>query len=309
VTPGRTGRGARPGRTAEPAAAAGKEKLQKILARAGLGSRREIERWIEAGRVEVNGHGARLGDRAGPEDAIRLDGRPVDVGAAVSGRVLLYHKPVGEVTTRSDPEGRPTVFRSLPPLPGGRWIAVGRLDLNTLGLILFTNDGALAHRLMHPSTGLEREYAVRVRGDPDALVLERLLRGVELDDGPARFEAIAAGGARGANRWFHVLLREGRRRLVRRLWESQGLEVSRLIRVRFGPLVLPRGLPAGRWREATAEELRALYRAAGLAPPGGAGGLPRPAKATKSTKSTKSTGSTGSAGRRRIPAGTQRRRR
>ncbi len=248
------------------------EKLQKILARAGFGSRREIERWIEAGRVQVNGRSARLGDRARAADAILLDGRPVDVVAPATepARVLIYHKPAGEVTTRRDPEGRPTVFRTLPPVRSGRWIVVGRLDFNTLGLMLFTTDGELAHRLMHPSTGLDREYAVRILGDPDALVLERLLRGVNLDDGPARFEAIAEGGARGTNHWYHVVVREGRRRLVRRLWESQGFPVSRLIRVRFGPLALPRGLPPGRWRESTPAELQALRQVAGLKASGAA---------------------------------------
>lgn len=248
------------------------EKLQKILARAGFGSRREIERWIEAGRVQVNGRSARLGDRARAADVILLDGRPVDVVAPATepARVLIYHKPAGEVTTRRDPEGRPTVFRTLPPVRSGRWIVVGRLDFNTLGLMIFTTDGELAHRLMHPSTGLDREYAVRILGDPDALVLERLLRGVNLDDGPARFEAIAEGGARGTNHWYHVVVREGRRRLVRRLWESQGFPVSRLIRVRFGPLALPRGLPPGRWRESTPAELQALRQAAGLKASGAA---------------------------------------
>lgn len=267
------------GRRAAPAPA---EKLQKILARAGFGSRREIERWIEAGRVQVNGRSARLGDRARAADVILLDGRPVDVvaPAAEPARVLIYHKPTGEVTTRRDPEGRPTVFRSLPPVRGGRWIVVGRLDFNTLGLMLFTTDGELAHRLMHPSAGLDREYAVRILGDPDALVLERLLRGVDLDDGPARFEGVAEGGARGTNHWYHVVVREGRRRLVRRLWESQGFPVSRLIRVRFGPLALPRGLPPGRWRESTPAELQALYRAAGLETPAA---RPRATPATPAT--------------------------
>ncbi|HEB80948.1 MAG TPA: pseudouridine synthase [Chromatiales bacterium] len=291
------------GRRAAPAPT---EKLQKILARAGFGSRREIERWIEAGRVQVNGRSARLGDRARAADAILLDGRPVDVAAPVAepARVLIYHKPAGEVTTRHDPEGRPTVFRTLPPVRNGRWIVVGRLDFNTLGLMLFTTDGELAHRLMHPSTGLDREYAVRILGDPDALVLERLLRGVDLDDGPARFEAIAEGGARGANHWYHVVVREGRRRLVRRLWESQGFPVSRLIRVRFGPLALPRGLPAGRWRECKPEELQALCQAAGLGVSGAASRkASRPASKSVSRATSKASfitpSGSGAPGRRR----------
>src|SRR4030095_7228165 len=172
------------------------ERVQKLLAEAGHGSRRGIEEWIRAGRVTINGKPAALGDRASLDDAICLDGRPLDLGGrAGNTAVLLYHKPVGEVTTRSDPEGRPTVFERLPPPPGGRWIVVGRLDVNTSGLLLFTNDGELAHRLMHPSSEVEREYRVRLRGTPPGPVLERLRRGVQLDDGPARFDRIEAESA------------------------------------------------------------------------------------------------------------------
>jgi 23S rRNA pseudouridine2605 synthase len=243
-----------------------KERLQKILARAGLGSRREIERWIEAGQVAVNGKIAQLGDQAGEEDRIRVRGQRVQWPASQRRRVLAYHKPPGEVTTRLDPEGRPTVFERLPTLRIGRWIAVGRLDVSTSGLLLFTNDGALANKLMHPSTELEREYAVRVRGEVGADALARLQAGVMLDDGPARFEALTAAGGSGANRWYRVTLREGRNREVRRLWESQAVAVSRLIRVRYGPVALDRFLRPGHWRELERADLRALYAAARLAP-------------------------------------------
>ncbi|HHM06328.1 MAG TPA: pseudouridine synthase [Gammaproteobacteria bacterium] len=245
------------------------ERIQKALARAGLGSRREIEAWIAAGRLTVNRRVARLGDRVRPGDDVRLDGRSVTVRAAseLPPKTLLYHKPVGQLCARRDAECRATVFDALPGLRDGRWISVGRLDINTCGLLLLTSDGELAHRLMHPSTEIEREYAVRVLGEVDALMLERLTKGVELDDGPARFQKITVGGGQGANRWFHVVLREGRRREVRRLWESQGLKVSRLIRVRFGPLRLESTLRPGRWRELDPAESTALYRAAGMRAP------------------------------------------
>ena len=244
------------------------ERLQKILANTGLGSRRELERWIAAGEVSVNGRVASLGDRAALDDDLAVRGRFYRVVAddVQPRRVLLYHKPIGEVTTRDDPEGRRTVFDSLPRLHHGRWIAVGRLDINTLGLLLLTNDGELANALMHPSSSLERQYAVRVNGRVDDAVLERLSSGVELEDGAARFERIVAeGDGDGANRWFRVSVGEGRNRLVRRLWESQQLQVSRLIRVRYGPIALPRWLARGRVHELPPEEVVDLARAAGLA--------------------------------------------
>jgi 23S rRNA pseudouridine2605 synthase len=235
-----------------------------------LGSRREVERWIVEGRLAINGVRARLGDRAGPRDRVSLDGRLLALEAqheAVAARVLAYHKPAGEICARRDPQGRPTVFERLPRLKGARWIAVGRLDLDTSGLLLFTTDGALARALMHPSTEVRREYAVRVRGalPPDALAL--LTRGVRLADGLARFDEVVEEGGTGSNRWYRVSLREGRKREVRRLWESTGCTVSRLLRVRFGPIELPRGLARGRTRELGVADTAALYAAARLPVP------------------------------------------
>lgn len=242
------------------------EKLQKVLARAGLGSRREIEQLIAQGRVQVNGEPAKLGDRVTGQERIRFNGRlvPREKLVADSRKVLMYHKPVGEISTRDDPEGRATVFDNLPKLGSGRWISIGRLDLNTLGLLLFTNDGELANRLMHPSWAQEREYAVRIFGEVSNDVLKRLQTGVELEDGPAKFESITVRGGEGGNQWFHVTIREGRRREVRRLWESQGVQVSRLIRVRYGPISLPKDLPRGKWRFLEPEQVDAMAREVGL---------------------------------------------
>lgn len=234
------------------------ERLQKMLANSGHGSRRQIESWIAAGRVTVNGRVAQLGDRAEATDDICLDGDVLATGAAGACEILLYNKPAGEVTTRSDPERRPTVFDRLPSLQTGRWIVVGRLDVNTTGLLLFTTDGALAHRLMHPSSQIEREYLVRVAGDPDGNVLERLRRGVVLDDGAARFDRLEAGGRSASHSWFRVVLHEGRNREVRRLWAAVGFEVSRLSRLRFGPVVLPEGLKPGHWQRLDASQTRVL---------------------------------------------------
>jgi 23S rRNA pseudouridine2605 synthase len=232
--------------------------LQKLLAAAGLGSRREIEGWIAAGRISVNGQVAKLGDRAGPSDSILVDGRPVERPTAGKPRVLLYHKPVGELVTRSDPEGRRTVFSQLPP---GRWIAVGRLDLNSSGLLLLTDSGDLANRLMHPRYGLEREYLARVRGELKPEELKRLLEGILLDGIPARFERIESHReSEGSNRWYRVVLQEGRNREVRRLFEALGHPVSRLSRVRYGPVELPPDLAAGQWRELAGKEVNGLFR-------------------------------------------------
>lgn len=243
-----------------------------MLAAAGFGSRREIEGWISAGRVSVNGRVARLGERIGAADRVALDRRPLRLERAATERqrVILYHKPEGELTTRKDPEGRPTVFEALPRLRRSRWISIGRLDFNTSGLLLFTNDGELANRLMHPSRGIEREYAVRVLGKITEQQLSALTGGVRLDDGMAKFDALHDAGGEGANHWYHVLLREGRKREVRRLWEAVGVTVSRLIRVRYGAIALPRQLPRGAWRDATDDELQALRTLAGTNPPGAA---------------------------------------
>ena len=240
------------------------QKLQKVLANLGLGSRRKMERWIEEGRVTVDGSVATLGDRVRAGQTLRLDGRPLEVDAAEQVRVLLYHKPVREVCSRDDPEGRKTVFERLPKLKSGRWISVGRLDFNTSGVLLFTTDGALANALMHPSNAIEREYLVRVMGRVDEPMVERLKEGVELDDGPARFSDIQEGGGDGINRFFYVVLMEGRNREVRRLWESQGNTVSRLKRVRYGEVFLPSKLKKGQWLELPQRDVDVIYQMAGL---------------------------------------------
>jgi 23S rRNA pseudouridine2605 synthase len=252
-------------------------RLQKLLAGLGLGSRRVIEQWIRDGRVTVAGRTARLGDRAGPADEVCLDGRKLDLGGRPgASELLLYYKPVGEVTTRRDPEGRPTVFERLPPPRSGRWISVGRLDVNTSGLLLLTTDGELAHRLMHPATGIEREYLVRLRGRPGREVTDKLLAGVELEDGPACFTHITAdGGAPGTGNAgrseerghsaFRVVLREGRKREVRRLWQAVGFEVSRLLRIRYGPVELPRDMRPGMARRAAPAVQARLQAAAARA--------------------------------------------
>lgn len=236
------------------------EKIQKILANAGVGSRRQIEGWIGEGRITVNGRVAAIGDRMTYRDKVCVDGREIKLlkSKTQKTRVLLYHKPEGEMCTRNDPEGRPTIFESLPIIRNSRWICVGRLDFNTSGLLLITNDGDLAHKLMHPSSCIEREYAVRIRGDVSALHLQKMRQGVELEDGMAHFEQITDGGGAGTNHWFHVVVKEGRNRLVRRLWESQGYTVSRLIRIRFGNVYLPSGLKRGRHVELSEEDIAAL---------------------------------------------------
>lgn len=250
------------------------ERLHKILADAGYGSRRQIETWIDGGLVRVNGKVAELGDRASVSDHIELSGRTVRLAPQRPTRILAYHKPSGQITSRKEPRGRPTVFSALPGVRKGRWIAIGRLDINTSGLLLFTNDGGLANRLMHPSQAIEREYAVRIRGEVTQAMIDRLSRGVVLEDGEARFGEISDAGGSGVNHWFHVVLREGRKREVRRLWESQGVMVSRLIRVRFGPVRLGRNLKSGRWQELAEDECRALYSAAGIEPPAAAASSP-----------------------------------
>lgn len=242
------------------------EKLQKVLARAGLGSRREIERWIGDGRVEVNGLVAKLGDRVLEDDNVKVDGRKVKLTptADKKRRVLLYNKPEGEICSRNDPEGRRSVFDRLPKLKGERWISIGRLDFNTAGLLLFTTDGDLANGLMHPSANIEREYAVRVMGNVDDDACQRMVDGVLLDDGMARFTDIQPGGGEGINRWYYVVIMEGRNREVRRLWESQGYTVSRLKRVRFGNVFIPSKVKQGQWTELSQKEVDDLSRLAGI---------------------------------------------
>jgi len=245
------------------------ERLQKWLANRGLASRRELESWITAGRITVNGQVAELGCKVTGRETIRVDGHLFEAGeeAAAQPRTILYHKPIGEICTRTDPQGRPTVFERLPPLRAQRWISVGRLDVQTSGLLIFTTDGELAHRLMHPSAGLQREYAARVQGALSEDAAPRLAAGIELDDGPARFRRIEETGGEGSNHWYRIVVDEGRNRLVRRMFEAVGGRVSRLIRVRFGPLELSRDLPRGKHRLLRKGELSALYRAVRLQPP------------------------------------------
>lgn len=244
------------------------EKLQKVLAAKGLGSRREIERWIADGRVEVNNERATLGDRVKPEDRIKVDGRPVSTRQQ-SHRYLLYNKPEGEICSRDDPEGRKTVFDRLPKLKSQRWISVGRLDYNTSGLLLFTTDGELANKLMHPSSNIEREYAVRVLGNVTEEALQNMREGVLLEDGIFRFTDIqqaptAEEQGDKANQWYYVVLMEGKNREVRRLWESQGYTVSRLKRVRYGNFFIPSAVKAGRFTDLKGKDIANLYTLAGL---------------------------------------------
>ena len=240
------------------------EKLHKVLARAGLGSRREMERWIQSGRVIVNGRRAVLGDRVDRWASISVDGKLVEGQSDLRTRVILYHKPPGEITSRKDPDGRRTVFDRLPALDKGRWIAVGRLDYNTSGLLLFTTDGELANGLMHPSSNIEREYLVRVRGEVTGETLRALCEGVKLEDGMARFTDVQEGPRKGSNRWYYVVIMEGRTREVRRLWESQDCEVSRLKRTRYGTIFIPSKVRKGQWLELEKKEIGDLYRSAGL---------------------------------------------
>jgi len=248
----------------EAGSGASGEKLQKVLARSGFGSRREMERWIQDRRITVDGKVASLGDRVEGSARITVDGKPLKTAPAEETRCILYHKPTGEVCTRKDPQGRKTVFERLPKLKSGRWISIGRLDYNTSGLLLFTTDGELANALMHPSSNIEREYMVRVMGDVSSDMIQRMLEGVMLEDGVAKFTDVQDGGGDGINRWFYVVLMEGRNREVRRLWESQGLTVSRLKRVRYGEVFIPSRVKQGQWNELERKEIKSLYRMAGI---------------------------------------------
>ena len=240
-------------------------KLQKVLAQAGVGSRRDIEQMIEDGRIEVNDQVAHIGQRISFGDRIKVAGRPIKVRIAPpAARILAYHKPTGEVVTHDDPQGRPTVFRRLPRLHNGKWMSVGRLDLNTEGLLLFTNSGELANQLMHPRFGVEREYAVRVLGSLGEDARNKLLTGVEIDGQTASFVSISNGGGEGVNQWYRVVITEGRNREVRKLFDAVGLTVNRLIRVRYGAIVLPRGLKRGVWVELGESDVRAVKALAGM---------------------------------------------
>jgi 23S rRNA pseudouridine2605 synthase len=249
----------------QPAANPSSDRLHKVMATAGLGSRRALEKHIAAGAVTVDGKAASLGQSVSAGSVIGFaERRWRVVDRAARHRTLLYNKPEGEVTTRSDPDGRATVFDRLPTVRDGRWVAIGRLDINTTGLLILTTDGELANTMMHPSGKVDREYACRIRGQASPEQLEQLARGVELEDGPARFSDIQAAGGSGQNHWYHVTLMEGRNREVRRLWESQGLTVSRLKRVRYGAALLPRRLRMGQWSEISPGEHAILREDVGL---------------------------------------------
>ena len=249
------------------------EKLQKVLARVGLGSRRYMEEVIAAGRVSINGRIAQVGERIEPTDELRIDGRKVQfqIEDEIRRRVLIYYKPEGEICSRNDPENRPTVFEQLPQITNDRWVMVGRLDINSTGLLLFTNDGELANRLMHPSNEIEREYAVRVMGEVTPQIRNNMLKGVELEDGPAKFESFSEIGGDGINRWYQVVVKEGRNREVRRIFETQGLKVSRLLRTRYGSVILPRELRTGRWMELDKGDIDNLAKSVELKPRQGTG--------------------------------------
>lgn len=245
------------------------DKLQKLLAHAGHGSRREIETWISDGRITVNGKRAKLGDRASADDRVLIDGKLTYLSAQQDETIkaLVYHKPEGEICSRKDPKGRPTIFDNLPSIPNGRWVSVGRLDINTSGLILLTNNGELANKLMHPSTGLEREYLVRIRGEANADTIEKLTRtGVDIDGKPAKFDRViqADMADEGTNHWYRVVIKEGRYREVRRMWDAVGHTVSRLKRIRYGTIKLTRDVKRGQNSKIAPKQLEKLVASVGL---------------------------------------------
>ena len=237
------------------------ERIHKVLARAGYGSRRQVETWVILGRVSCNGKISILGDKIRVSDVIKLDGKALSSGELwkYPQQILLYNKPVGELCTRKDPDGRRIIYQSLPAPDHGRWVSVGRLDINTSGLIIHTTDGKLANTLMHPSNVVDREYAVRILGEVTTETLYNLVNGVSLDDGQASFLDVRRSGGKGANSWFHVVIQEGRNRVIRRLWESQGVQVSRLMRVRYGPVINPSKLRIGNWMIVGDDEAKSLY--------------------------------------------------
>lgn len=252
-------RSARARRTSPPKQALETHKLQKVLAQAGLGSRREMELWIESGKITVNGETAVVGARVSADDRIELEGRPLRIrSSAKAPRVLIYHKPEGEIVSRDDPRGRPSVFEKVPAIRNGKWIAIGRLDFNTCGLLIFTDSGDLANRMMHPRFEVEREYAVRIMGRVESQHIERMLAGIQLADGLARCVSVELRGGEASNQWCHVVLKEGRHRIVRRMFEKLGLTISRLMRVRFGAIALPPRLKRGQLEELEADEVKRL---------------------------------------------------
>lgn len=262
------------------------QRLHKVLASCGFGSRRAMEELIIAGRITVNRMPAEIGQKVGPGDEVRINGESVKIRfSEPPPRVLLYHKPAGEIVSRDDPEGRPTVFNALPAIKGAKWISIGRLDFNTEGLLLFTNSGELANRLMHPRYEIDREYAVRVMGELTGEQTQELLRGIELDDGPARCEKLTDGGGEGSNHWYHVVIKEGRNREVRRMFETLGLMVSRLIRTRYGVIGMPSVLKRGGVLELEANNLATLLKSVGMS-----GGGARNHTAKKSAKPPESEG-------------------
>jgi 23S rRNA pseudouridine2605 synthase len=302
----RKGRAA--GRLAQAVAPeAASERLQKALASAGLGSRREMEAWIAEGRVQVNGETATIGMKVGPRDIVKVSGRRIYLRFDEKRtRILIYHKSEGEIVTRDDPQGRATVFDALPKLRGAKWISIGRLDYNTDGLMIFTTDGELANKLMHPRFGLQREYAVRVLGALSNDEKDRLLEGVRLDDGMAQFQSIEDGGGDGANCWYRVTIAEGRNREVRRMFEAVGHAVSRLIRIRYGAVMLPRGLRRGVWMELDHRDIERLTSAAGMVTPSEAAAA-RPARpAPRNPSRRKGQGPRPSAPKARTPTGARR---